>query len=166
MTIAYARAETPHGSWWLAWSAEGICATAPPEWSEHRFLGDLRARHDGSIAPGDPAAAPSAVDWRFVPEGFHRTVLQACAAIPQGEVRSYGELAAAAGRPRAARAVGTAMATNPLPLVVPCHRVVRSDGRVGEYGAGGTARKARMLAAEGVSLEDRGGAACVLRSDP
>jgi methylated-DNA-[protein]-cysteine S-methyltransferase len=58
------------------------------------------------------------------------------------------------------------MATNPLPLVVPCHRVVRSDGRVGQYGAGGTARKARMLAAEGVSLEERRGIACVLRSEP
>lgn len=166
MTLAYARADTPHGAWWLGWSADGICATAPPEWSEERFVADLRARHDGPIVAGDPADAPSGVDWRFVPEGFRRAVLQACAAIPAGEVRTYGELAADAGRPGAARAVGTAMATNPLPLVVPCHRVVRSDGRVGGYGAGGTAYKATLLAAEGVPLEARNGAPCVLPSEP
>ncbi|MEW6582339.1 MAG: MGMT family protein [Actinomycetota bacterium] len=152
--LRYARIPTVHGPWWHAWSGDGVCAGAPPEWDERRFAAWLRARHDGDVAPGDPAGVPDGIDWRFVPAGFRREVLEACARIPAGEVRSYGELAADAGRPGAARAVGTAMATNPLPPVVPCHRVVRSDGRIGEYGAGGPERKRAMLAAEGVVVRD------------
>ncbi len=76
--------------------------------------------------------------------GFRQTVQQALADIPYGETASYGEVAADIGRPRASRAVGTACATNPLPLVLPCHRVVRSDGSVGHYG-GGPAMKVTLL---------------------
>ena len=83
---------------------------------------------------------------------FHQEVLRATARIPCGEVRTYGELAAAVGRPNAARAVGTAMARNPVPLLVPCHRVVPSSGRVGNYGFGSDL-KAKLLANEGVTLE-------------
>lgn len=68
--------------------------------------------------------------------------------IPTGETRSYGWLARKVGRPRAARAVGRAMATNPLPIVVPCHRVVASDGSLRGYG-GGLAMKAALLRLEG-----------------
>ena len=75
----------------------------------------------------------------------------ATARIPRGEVRTYGELAAIVGRPRAARAVGTAMARNPVPLLVPCHRVVPSSGGVGNYGFGSDL-KAKLLAGEGVVL--------------
>ena len=82
---------------------------------------------------------------------FHQEVLRATARIPRGEVRTYGELAAIAGRPRAARAVGTAMARNPVPLLVPCHRVVPSSGGVGNYGLGSDL-KAKLLAGEGVVL--------------
>ena len=82
---------------------------------------------------------------------FHQEVLRATARIPRGEVLTYGELAAAVGRPRAARAVGTAMARNPVPLLVPCHRVVPSSGGVGNYGYGGDL-KAKLLADEGVAL--------------
>lgn len=67
---------------------------------------------------------------------FQRRVWRACARIPRGEVRSYAEVARTAGRPRAARAVGQAMAANPIPVVIPCHRVVRSDGSLGGYGLG------------------------------
>ena len=82
---------------------------------------------------------------------FHQEVLRATARIPCGEVRTYGELAEIVGRPRAARAVGTAMARNPVPLLVPCHRVVPSSGGVGNYGFG-SGLKAKLLAGEGVVL--------------
>ena len=82
---------------------------------------------------------------------FHQEVLRATARIPRGEVRTYGELAAIVGRPRAARAVGTAMARNPVALLVPCHRVVPSSGGVGNYGFGSDL-KAKLLAGEGVVL--------------
>ena len=82
---------------------------------------------------------------------FHQEVLRATARIPRGEVRTYGELAAIVGRPRAARAVGTAMARNPVPLLVPCHRVVPSSGGVGNYGYSSDL-KAKLLAGEGAVL--------------
>ena len=82
---------------------------------------------------------------------FHQEVLRATARIPRGEVRTYGELAEAVGRPRAARAVGTAMARNPVPLLVPCHRVVPSSGGVGKFGFSSDL-KAKLLANEGVVL--------------
>ena len=72
-----------------------------------------------------------------------------------GETVSYGELAEMAGRPRAARAVGTAMASNPLPFVIPCHRVIASGGRIGGYGGTAVMRlrsKRELLAREGVTL--------------
>ena len=86
---------------------------------------------------------------------FQQRVLRATAGIPPGEVRTYGQIAAAAGAPGAARAAGTALARNPVPLLIPCHRVVRSDGAVGAYSGGGPAVKRRLLGAEGVTL--RGG---------
>ena len=91
------------------------------------------------------------LDWALVRGGFRREALEALARVPYGEVVSYAELAARAGRPRAVRAAGTACATNPLPVVVPCHRVVRSDGRLGNYG-GGVPLKARLLRLEGVEV--------------
>ena len=71
-----------------------------------------------------------------------------------GETVSYGELAEMAGRPRAARAVGSAMASSPLPFVIPCHRVVAAGGKIGGYGNGrnAIALKRRLLAREGVTL--------------
>jgi O-6-methylguanine DNA methyltransferase len=150
--VRYAPVTRAHGPWWIAWTDEGICASAWGGWEERRFRAFLDAHHDGAVERGDPGEAPEGIDWRFVRPGFRRDVLRACAEIPAGEVRTYGELATAAGYPGAARAVGTAMATNPLADLVPCHRVVRSDGTIGAYGAGGPARKAEMLAAEGVDV--------------
>jgi methylated-DNA-[protein]-cysteine S-methyltransferase len=149
--VRYALVETSHGPWWLAWTDAGVCASAAgPDWDEERFVASLGVRGADTVEPGDAKERPHTIDWRFVRPGFPRRVLAACAAIPAGETRSYGELAREAGFPGAARAVGTVMATNPLPLIVPCHRVVRSDGSIGEYGAGGPQRKAAMLSAEGV----------------
>jgi methylated-DNA-[protein]-cysteine S-methyltransferase len=73
------------------------------------------------------------LDWRLV-RGFTRAALEAVRGIPYGETAGYGEVAATAGSPRAARAVGTACATTPFSIVVPVHRVVRADGSIGEYG--------------------------------
>ena len=80
------------------------------------------------------------LDWSLT-TGFRRDVQQASCQIGYGETLSYGELAAAAGNPRAARAAGSAMATNPISIVVPCHRVVRSGGDIGNYGGGIDAKK-------------------------
>ena len=87
-------------------------------------------------------------------EGFRRTVLETLARdVGWGEVVTYGELAGMAGRPRAARAVGSAMRDNPLPFVIPCHRVVAAGGRIGGYGGGRNAvsLKRRLLEREGVT---------------
>ena len=87
-------------------------------------------------------------------DGFRRTVLETLAAdVPWGEVVTYGELAAMAGRPRAARAVGSAMRNNPIPFVIPCHRVVAAGNKIGGYGGGrnAIALKRALLAREGVS---------------
>ncbi len=82
---------------------------------------------------------------------FERDVYAALAAVPYGEVVSYRDLAAAAGRPRAFRAAGSAMARNLLPVILPCHRVIRNDGRLGLYGDD-PAWKARLLRLEGVRV--------------
>lgn len=81
---------------------------------------------------------------------FQQAVWEALRTIPAGETRTYGEVAAAAGSPEAARAAGQAVGANPLPLVVPCHRVVPASGGIGGYGAGtGPPLKRRLLEAEG-----------------
>jgi methylated-DNA-[protein]-cysteine S-methyltransferase len=100
------------------------------------------------------AAAGLQYDLGSLPE-FTRKVLRLCSRIPSGSVRTYGQLAVAAGRPGAARSVGQAMAANPLPLVIPCHRVVRSGGFIGGY-TGGTAWKEFLLGREGWTLTGKG----------
>ena len=88
------------------------------------------------------------LDWSLTSEGFSRRVLEATAAIPFGSVSTYREVAGKAGSPRAARAAGNALHDNPLPIVVPCHRVVPSSGGIGKYG-GDPWRKAFLLQLEG-----------------
>lgn len=91
------------------------------------------------------------LDWRLT-TGFRLAVQQASCQIGYGETLSYGELAAVAGNPRAARAAGSAMAANPISIVVPCHRVLRSGGDIGNYG-GGTDAKKFLLALEKSGLD-------------
>jgi len=88
------------------------------------------------------------LDWRLAPAGFGRRVLEETARIPYGAVSTYGEVARRAGSPRAARAAGNALHDNPIPIVVPCHRVVPSSGGIGHYG-GSEWRKAFLLRLEG-----------------
>ena len=88
-----------------------------------------------------------ALDWRLT-HGFSRRVLRATARIPYGSSSTYKQVAAAAGSPRGSRAAGNALGTNPLPIVVPCHRVLHSGGGIGGY-TGGLERKRLLLGVEG-----------------
>jgi O-6-methylguanine DNA methyltransferase len=90
---------------------------------------------------------------------FEQDVWRKALEIPRGEVRPYGWIAAEIGRPKAVRAVGTALGHNPVPLIVPCHRVVRSDGSIGQYSLGGPENKRTILSAEGLDPEAMEGAA-------
>ncbi|HLH73635.1 MAG TPA: methylated-DNA--[protein]-cysteine S-methyltransferase [Chloroflexota bacterium] len=83
---------------------------------------------------------------------FEQAVLLKTAEIPRGEIRPYSWIAKEVGHPAAARAVGSAVARNPIPLLIPCHRVVRADGHIGNYGLGGDQAKRRLLTAEGIDL--------------
>jgi methylated-DNA-[protein]-cysteine S-methyltransferase len=117
---------------------------AKPGRAEQRLIRRLQAYAAGIPDPlGD-------IPVDFGPVGdFQRRVLEHCRQIPYGETVSYGDLAAKAGSPRAARAVGNCMAANKTPLLVPCHRVVHSSGRLGSFSApGGVATKRRLLAME------------------
>ena len=90
------------------------------------------------------------IDWSLA-STFGRRVLKATAAIPFGEVSTYGTVAAKAGNPKASRAAGRALNTNPIPIIVPCHRVVGASGRLVGY-AGGLDRKVALLEIEGIAL--------------
>jgi methylated-DNA-[protein]-cysteine S-methyltransferase len=90
------------------------------------------------------------LDWRLT-EGFRKRAQQAIARIPYGKTRSYTEIARSAGNERAVRAAGTACGANPIPIVVPCHRVLRSGGALGGYG-GGLPMKEALLRMEGVGI--------------
>jgi len=111
----------------------------PPE-----LAGAIEAQLSGKRVKGLP------FDLRGLSE-FERAVLHKTLEIPRGEVRPYAWIAAEIERPRAVRAVGTALGRNPIPLLIPCHRVVRSDGRMGNYAFGSEAKR-RLLQAEGLQL--------------
>ncbi|MDR7550383.1 MAG: MGMT family protein, partial [Armatimonadota bacterium] len=111
----------------------------PPRWLAEAITAAVR-RHEAFRGPVDLA--------RVGP--FEREVLEVLRRIPSGQVRTYREVARALGQPGAARAVGLACARNPLPLLIPCHRVIRSDGGLGGYSLrGGAALKRRLLRNEG-----------------
>ncbi|MGI8551173.1 MAG: methylated-DNA--[protein]-cysteine S-methyltransferase, partial [Dehalococcoidia bacterium] len=93
----------------------------------------------------------TAADLSWLPT-FQRKVLEKTAEIPRGEVRPYSWIAREIGSPGAVRAVGTALGHNPIPFLIPCHRVVRADGSLGEYSGGGPAVKERVLTFEGAPL--------------
>jgi methylated-DNA-[protein]-cysteine S-methyltransferase len=88
------------------------------------------------------------LDWSLTRQGFGRRVLDSTARIPYGEARTYRDVATEAGSPKAVRAAGNALHHNPVPIVVPCHRVVRTGGEIGGYG-GGPERKQELLRLEG-----------------
>lgn len=158
-----ARADSPIGTLHLASTSAGLAYVELPHADGRGLSGWLRrclpgARCVEGYAP-NRAAIRQLVEYLEgkrctfdLPLDLHGTAFQvevwaALREIPYGETRSYAQLAAAVGRPRAVRAVGTANGANPVALVVPCHRVINSDGRLGGYG-GGLALKARLLAME------------------
>ena len=160
LDVAYRTLDTPAGQLLLAATDQGLVRVAYAVQDHEAVLRQLADRVSPRIlrAPGrlDEAARQIEgyfarrrtsfelpLDWRLS-KGFRREVLAHLPAIGYGRTESYAQVAVAAGSPRAVRAVGTACATNPLPLIVPCHRVVRSDGSPGGY-AGGPAAKRILL---------------------
>ncbi|MBV9598542.1 MAG: MGMT family protein [Chloroflexi bacterium] len=152
----YAELTTPLGPVFVAWNRLGVSAvmkTATPQEFETRFK--ERFLRTPRPAPGGPPpnlGVGQKFDLRSVTE-FERAVLLKAREIPKGEVRTYGWIADQIGHPAAVRAVGSALRKNPVPVLIPCHRVVRSDGHIGDYALGGSANKRAILAAEGVRPE-------------
>ncbi len=165
----YWQIDTVLGPAFVAYNEQGISAlmraTSASEF-EQAFLAEFgRPAQPAAVPPGalaravdaylrgvlsvDEAKALLRFDLRGATE-FERDVLLKTAEIPYGEVRSYSWIAREVGRPLAVRAAGSAIGRNPVPLLIPCHRVVRRDGHIGEYGLGGTTAKRALLAAEGV----------------
>jgi O-6-methylguanine DNA methyltransferase len=150
----------------VAWNRLGVSAvmkTTTREEFESRF----RERFGRSPwpAPELPRTLGDRFDLRSVTE-FERAVLLKAREIPQGEVRTYGWIAAQIGRPAAVRAVGSALRKNPVPVLIPCHRVVRGDGEIGDYALGGSQAKRAILAAEGLQSDAIQRLARALRTKP
>ncbi|HEY8720031.1 methylated-DNA--[protein]-cysteine S-methyltransferase [Pengzhenrongella sp.] len=160
LDVAYRTIDTPVGALLLAATEQGLVTVAYPRQDHDRVLASLAERISPRIlnAPArlDPVARELdeyftgrrrafdvALDLRLS-SGFRRDVLAHLPEIPYGSTATYGSLARVVGNPKAARAVGTACATNPLPVVVPCHRVVRSDGTAGGYVGGPEAKNALL----------------------
>ena len=158
----YASVDTPLGPVFVAWNGRGISWVTPAT-DRAEFESRFRASLGRDIAPAElPARIRTAITRRLdgdrrvrIPldlrghTPFEVAVWTKALEIPRGEVRPYGWIAAEIGRPKAVRAVGTALGHNPIPLIVPCHRVVRTDGHIGQYSLGGPANKRTILAAEG-----------------
>jgi methylated-DNA-[protein]-cysteine S-methyltransferase len=163
LDVAYDFADTPVGRLLVAVTDRGLCEISydpEPERELEQLARGFGSRVLRSPRPTDEARRQLdeyfAGDRRVfdVPvdlglaRDFGRTVLEELAQVPYGELTTYGALAAKAGRPRAARAVGTVMNRNPVPIVLPCHRVVGSTGALTGY-AGGLDRKRTLLELEG-----------------
>lgn len=167
LDIAYRTLDTPVGSLLLAATGDGLVRVAYAAEDHDSVLDQLAARVSPRVlrAPArlDPAARQIEeyfaghrtrfdlpLDLRLC-RGFRRLVISRLPGIGYGTTASYAAMAAAAGRPKAVRAAGTACATNPLPVVMPCHRVVRSDGGLGRY-VGGVEAKRALLTLESAGL--------------
>jgi len=164
MTDSYARFETVLGDVFVAWNRLGVSAaarSASAEEFEDWFRKDVGRPLMPAVAPPDLAEKiqdelGGKKRMRFDLRGltaFEQAVLRKTREIPRGEVRPYGWVAREIGRPAAVRAVGTALANNPIPYFIPCHRVVRTDGHIGNYGGGGPEAKKAILTLEGVRVK-------------
>ena len=167
LDVAYATADSPVGKLLLATTGRGLVRLAYVDFEDEAQVLEELAR----ILSPRVLAAPRKLDeprreldeyfngtrrrfelpldWRLT-HGFGRRVLRATARIPYGSVSSYKQVAAAAGSPRGSRAAGNALGANPLPIVVPCHRVLHSGGGLGGY-TGGVERKRLLLGVEGAA---------------
>jgi methylated-DNA-[protein]-cysteine S-methyltransferase len=157
LDVAYAGVDSPVGRLLLAATPAGVVRVAFAREGDDTVLEELAQRISPRVleAParldvarrqldeyfdGGRTAFELPLDWRLS-RGFRSRVLHAIASIPYGSTGTYRSVATAAGTPNAVRAAGTACATNPIPIIVPCHRVVRSDGTMGRYGGGEAAKR-------------------------
>jgi methylated-DNA-[protein]-cysteine S-methyltransferase len=168
VSVAYARVDSPFGELLVAGTPKGLVKVGfLHTGSEDLMLDELSERLSPRVlhAPAQLDDARRQLDEYFAGRrrtfelktdralihGFARAVLTQTARIPYGSFLTYAEVAAEAGSPRAHRAAGSALARNPIPIVIPCHRVLRSGGVIGNYG-GGPEMKARLLAMEGAEV--------------
>jgi methylated-DNA-[protein]-cysteine S-methyltransferase len=162
--VGFGEVDSPFGRLLVAVTSRGLLRLAYPDEDPDQVLEELAdrvsprilrapARTDvivrqlGEYFEGDRLRFDVPVDWSLT-GGFGRKVLRTTARIPYGDVRTYGQVAIGAGSPRAYRAAGNALGGNPIPIVVPCHRVVQAGGRLGGY-TGGVERKEYLLKLEG-----------------
>jgi len=163
--VAYANADSPFGPLLLAATPGGLVRVNLPSYDPEETLEELAAKVSPRVleAPerldtarrefdlyfeGRLTEFDLPIDWRLT-GGFRGRVQRAIARIPYGQTRTYTDMARSAGNERAVRAAGTACGSNPIPIVVPCHRVLRSGGGLGGYG-GGLPMKEALLKMEGV----------------
>jgi methylated-DNA-[protein]-cysteine S-methyltransferase len=165
LDVAYTTADSPFGPLLLAKTRRGLVRVGLPNQDQDELLVDLSERVSPRVLES-PAELDETrreldlyfagkldsfdlpLDWRLS-GGFRQRVLRAINRIPYGQTRSYTEMARKAGNERAVRAAGTACGSNPIPLVVPCHRVLRTSGALGGYG-GGLPMKEALLQLEGI----------------
>lgn len=165
LDVAYTTVDSPFGPLLLAATPRGLVRLNLPAYDPEETLEELAARVSPRVLEA-PARLDEArreldlyfegkltefdlpVDWQLT-DGFRKKVQRAIARIPYGQTRSYTEVARSAGNERAVRAAGTACGANPIPIVVPCHRVLRTGGALGGYG-GGLPMKEALLKLEGV----------------
>jgi methylated-DNA-[protein]-cysteine S-methyltransferase len=170
--VAFERHDSPLGTLVLGATAKGLVRVGLPAEGEDAVLEELAGRISPRVLRAARAPVTRArrqldeyfagrrrrfevpLDWQLT-AGFRREVLRATARIPYGRTLSYREVAARAGSPRAFRAAGSALAANPLPILVPCHRVLPAGGGLGGY-RGGPEAKARLLALEANPVELQG----------
>jgi AraC family transcriptional regulator of adaptative response/methylated-DNA-[protein]-cysteine methyltransferase len=162
-TIRWTTFDSPLGRMLIAATSKGICRLTFNDSEESltrlfpnativRDEGGMRELVEGALTAIErPAAAPD-LPIDVAGTAFQEAVWRELRKIPLGETRSYAEIAAAIGQPKAVRAVGTANGDNHVSVLIPCHRVIRSDGTLGGYG-GGLPNKKKLLAAEGIKLE-------------
>jgi methylated-DNA-[protein]-cysteine S-methyltransferase len=163
LDVAYAQVDSPLGPLTVAATDRGLVRVAYPERTVDQVLEriaeevsprilesparlDAVRRQLDEYFEGERRKFDASIDWSLT-RGFFRSVLQATKRIGYGKVRTYAEVAASAGNPKAVRATGNGLGSNPLPIVVPCHRVVRTGGALGGY-TGGLERKEFLLGLE------------------
>ena len=164
--VAYAQVDSPFGELLVARTDRGVVRVAlPTERGRQRAPEEVLEELAAAVSPrvlespkrldeerreleqyfeGKRRRFDVPVDWALYPEGFRRRALRAVARIPYGKVKTYADIAKSAGNARAFRAAGTACGLNPIPLIVPCHRVVQSGGGIGQYGGGPEMKKALL----------------------
>jgi methylated-DNA-[protein]-cysteine S-methyltransferase len=164
LDVAYAQVDSPLGPLTVAATQRGLVRVAYPDRPLDTVLEvisreisprvleapqrlDAVRRELDEYFKGDRRRFTTKIDWSLTADGFFRKVLRATARIGYGQVLTYGEVAAKAGSPKAVRATGNGLGSNPMPVVVPCHRVVRAGGALGGY-TGGIERKEFLLALE------------------